>query len=137
MARSDNVLNTGFCPRPDRDSISLFTAALTSSPKSGTDAILKPTHSSKGLKSNTKVYAPPMSEFNMLLTELKAGEGEKIKALQGPSIMVATGGKGNMKADGKEFDVREGYVFFIGFDTQIELVAEGEGLETHIAYCEA
>lgn len=73
----------------------------------------------------------------MLLTELKAGEGEKIKALQGPSIMVATGGKGNMKADGKEFDVREGYVFFIGFDTQIELVAEGEGLETHIAYCEA
>jgi len=75
----------------------------------------------------------------MFLTELKAGEGEKIKALQGPSIMVVTRGKGSMKADGNEVDVTEGYVYFIGFDAQIELVAEGEGegLETDIAYCEA
>ena len=42
MARSDNVLNTGFCPRADRDSIDLFTAALMFSLKSAGDAILKP-----------------------------------------------------------------------------------------------
>lgn len=70
----------------------------------------------------------------MLVTELKAKETEIIKALQGPSIMIVTG-KGTMKAEGKEFEVKEGYVFFIGYDTVIELVAE-EGLETHIAFAE-
>jgi mannose-6-phosphate isomerase len=136
MARSDNVLNTGFCPRADRDSVELFTAALSFSPKSADDAILKPKSSDKGVNGHTKVLAPPMSEFDMLVAELKSKEGETIKALQGPSIMVVTGGSGTMKADGKEFDVKEGYVFFIGYDTEIELKAES-GLETHTAFCEA
>lgn len=34
VARSDNVINTGFCPREDRDSIDLFTSALTFNPHS-------------------------------------------------------------------------------------------------------
>jgi mannose-6-phosphate isomerase len=42
MARSDNVLNTGFCPRADRDSIDTFTAALTFSPASADEALLSP-----------------------------------------------------------------------------------------------
>jgi len=136
MARSDNVLNTGFCPRADRNSIDLFTAALTFSPNSADDAILKPKSSDKGVNGHTKVLAPPMSEFDMLVTELKSKESETIKALQGPSIMVVTGGKGTMNADGKVVEVKEGYVFFIGYNTQIELRAES-GLETHIAFCEA
>jgi mannose-6-phosphate isomerase len=136
MARSDNVLNTGFCPRGDRDSVDLFTAALTFSPKSADDAILKPKSSDKGGNGRTKLLAPPMSEFDMLMTELKSKESEKIKALLGPSIMVVTGGSGTMKADGKEVEVKEGYVFFIGYNTEIELTAEN-GLETHTAFCEA
>jgi mannose-6-phosphate isomerase len=40
--RADNVLNTGFCPRSDLDSTELVTVALTLSPKSADDAILKP-----------------------------------------------------------------------------------------------
>ena len=28
MARSDNLINTGFCPRADKDNIDLFTSAL-------------------------------------------------------------------------------------------------------------
>lgn len=68
MARSDNVLNIGFCPRADRDSIDLFTATLTFSPKNSDEAILKPKLSDKGTKGHTKVLAPPMSEFDMLAT---------------------------------------------------------------------
>jgi mannose-6-phosphate isomerase len=136
MARSDNVLNTGFCPRGDKDSVDLFTAALTFSPKSADDAILKPKSSEKGANGHTKVLAPPMSEFDMLVTGLKGQESEAIKALQGPSIMVVTSGSGTMKADGKEVEVKEGYVFFIGYNTEIELKAEN-GLETHTAFCEA
>ena len=136
MARSDNVLNTGFCPRVDRDSVELFTSALTFSPHSPEEAILKPANSDKGLMGRTKVFAPPMSEFDMLVTELKAGQRETIKALQGPSIMVVTSGAGDLKAEGKEYALKEGYVFFIGYDTELELAAV-DGLEAHIAYCEA
>lgn len=136
MARSDNVLNTGFCPRADRDSIDLFTAALTFSPKNADEAILKPKPSDKGTKGHTKVLAPPMSEFDMLVTELGAGESETIKPLQGPGIMVVTGGKGVMRAEGKENEVKEGYVFFIGYNTQLEFTAES-GLEIHLAFAEA
>lgn len=135
MARSDNVINTGFCPRADRDSVDLFTAALTFSPKSAEDAILKPKASDKGLKGKTHVLAPPMSEFNMLVTDLKDNESETIKALQGPAILIITGGRGKLLAEGKDHDVKEGYVFFIGYNTRIELLAEA-GLETHTVYCE-
>jgi mannose-6-phosphate isomerase len=65
MARSDNVLNTGFCPLADRDSVDLFTAALTFSPRNAEEARLKPKSSEKGLKGHTNVLAPPMSEFDM------------------------------------------------------------------------
>lgn len=136
MARSDNVLNTGFCPRADRDSIELFTAALTFSPSSPSDALLKPKSSSKGTEGHTQILAPPMSEFNMLVTDLKKGEKEVIEGLKGPAIMIVTSGKGTMKGEGEQFEVKEGYVFFVGYDTQLELLAE-EGLETHIAYAEA
>lgn len=135
MARSDNVLNTGFCPRADRDSIEVFTAALTFSPRSADEALLKPKPSPKGKNGHTQVLAPPLSEFNMLVTVLKAGEKESIEALQGPAIMVVTGGKGVLKAEGKAMEVKEGYVFFVGYNTEFELVAE-RGLETHIAFAE-
>lgn len=135
MARSDNVFNTGFCPRADRDSVELFSSALTFGPHSPEDAILKPTKSEKGLKGRTKILAPPMPEFDMLVTELKAGQRETIKALQGPSIMVVTSGSGDLKAESKGHALKEGYVFFIGYNAEIELAAVG--LETHITYCEA
>src|ERR1700722_6970597 len=103
MARSDNVLNRGFRSPADRDSIELFTSALSFSPHSPEDTILKPTNSNKEFKGRTEVLAPPMSEFDMLVTELKAGQKETIKALQGPSITVVTPGAGDMKAEGKEY----------------------------------
>jgi len=136
MARSDNVLNTGFCPRGDRDSIELFTAALTFSPKGTEEAVLKPKSFDRGIKGHTNVLAPPMSEFDMLVTVLEAGDTENIKALKGPAIMIVTGGKGLMKAAGQEYQIKEGYIFFVGYNTEIELVAES-GLETHIAFAEA
>lgn len=136
MARSDNVLNTGFCPRADRDSIDLFTAALTFSPKNVDEAMLKPSSTDKGAQGHTKVLAPPMSEFDMLVTELGSGQSETIKPLQGPGILIVTGGKGVLRAEGKEYEVKEGYVFFIGYNTQLELEAESS-LETHLAFAEA
>ncbi|PBP20081.1 mannose-6-phosphate isomerase [Diplocarpon rosae] len=136
MARSDNVLNTGFCPRVDRDSTELFMAALTFSPRSADEALLKSQPSPKGTLGHTQVLAPPLSEFMILVTDLQAGEKETIQALNGPAILIVTGGKGILKAEGEETEVNEGYVFFVGYDTELELVSE-KGLETYIAYAEA
>ncbi|KAB8290231.1 hypothetical protein EYC80_011099 [Monilinia laxa] len=136
MARSDNVLNTGFCPRADRDSVDLFSAALTFSPVGKDECILKSTSSPKGKNGKTSVLAPPMSEFNMLVTNLGKGEKETLEKLGGPSILVVTGGKGTMKAGEEKFEVKEGYVFFVGVGTELQFEAE-EGLETHIAFAEA
>ena len=135
MARSNNVLNTGFCPRAKRDNIELFTGALTFSPHNAKDAMLGATKSSKGKMGKTVIYAPPMSEFNMLKTNLQARETEVQEKIAGPSVIFATSGAGKMKAAGKEFDINEGYVFFAGQGVEIEFSAEN-GLEIYRAYVE-
>ena len=76
MARSNNVLNTGFCPRADRDSVELFSNTMTFEPHSPNQMMLPSKSSNKGKHGKTVVYAPPMSEFNMLLTNLEEGETE-------------------------------------------------------------
>jgi mannose-6-phosphate isomerase len=78
-----------------------------------------------------------MSEFNMLVTNLKADEKEVMKPLGGPGVMLATRGKGKMTAEWKEVEVKEGWVFFVGVGTELEFVGDAEGLEFHLAFCEA
>ncbi|KAG0647430.1 Phosphomannose isomerase [Hyphodiscus hymeniophilus] len=135
MARSNNVLNTGFCPTADRDNIKLFTSSLTFSTHSVEDMLLKSKPSPRSGKGKSLEYAPPMSEFNMLRTVLGKDEMEIIRAVDGPMVMLVTSGNGSMKADGKIHDIKEGYVFFIG--QGVELVYETEtGLEVYAAYAE-
>lgn len=135
MARSNNVLNTGFCPAAERNSAELFCSCLTFAPHSAEECMLKP-QSYKGSKEGkTQVYKPPMSEFNMLVTDLKKGEKETIAAINGPTIAIATKGSATLKAKGKEYKVGEGNIFFIGQGTEVELDSS-EGLLMHIAYVE-
>ena len=135
MARSNNVINTGFCPRADRDSVDVFAAALTFSPHNAEEVMLGFSISDKGKLGKTMVYAPPMSEFSMLKTVLKNGEKEIIDTIDGPSVLFATGGEGMMKAGGEELQIQEGYIFFVGHGNKIELDAE-KGLEVYQAYAE-
>lgn len=135
MARSDNVLNTGFCPRADRDSVETFTSALTFSPMGREECILKPKDSDKGTKGHTKLLAPPLSEFEMLVTELEGKDTETIKALEGPGILVVTSGSGSLKSGSQSFDAKEGLVYFVGYNSELELSSGGDGLETHLAFC--
>lgn len=120
MARSDNVLNTRLCPRADRDAAE-FMAALIFKPKSVDEAILRGKKSEKGLNGHTKVFVPPMSDFYLLVTELEDNETENIQAPQGPSILVLTAGQGKLRADKKEHLLKEGYVYFVECNAEIEL----------------
>ncbi|KAF2141256.1 uncharacterized protein K452DRAFT_271956 [Aplosporella prunicola CBS 121167] len=135
MARSNNVLNSGFCPRAERNSIDLFCASLTFTPHGAQEALL-PARPYKGSKSGkTQLYAPPMSEFNMLATDVEAGQSEGLTAVKGPSVLVCTKGVGKLKAKGESKDVKEGYVFFVGQGTELEFEAQ-EDLQLFTAYVE-
>ncbi|EOD52479.1 putative mannose-6-phosphate isomerase protein [Neofusicoccum parvum UCRNP2] len=135
MARSNNVLNTGFCPRADRDNIETFISVLTFQPHAANEAIL-PSQPYKGSKNgHTMVYAPPMSEFNMLVTDVPSGANETLSAVSGPSSIICTQGWGELKAEGKIYEIKEGYIFFIGQGVEFEFGAK-EGVQVFIAYVE-
>ncbi|KAF2173325.1 hypothetical protein M409DRAFT_49786 [Zasmidium cellare ATCC 36951] len=135
MARSNNVLNTGFCPRAKRSNVDLFCECLTFSPHSAEERLLKPKPYSRSKNGKTQLYAPPMSEFDMLQTELKAGESEELGASSGPSIIIASNGNASMKVCGKAFDLNEGFVYFVAPGSEIELDSKG-GLLMHTAFVE-
>ena len=139
MARSDNMLATGFCPDAEKDKIDLFTDAVTYDYKSPQKCILKPSKSEKGTKGKTMEYAPPLSEFKVLLTKLGKGETEQLKAIEGPGILCVTKGKGRVSGVRQDLVVKEGYVFFVGQGIGLDIIADDDsedGLETHFAICE-
>ncbi|KAJ5620602.1 hypothetical protein N7510_004586 [Penicillium lagena] len=135
MARSDNVLNTGFCPRADRDDVDLFAQALTFKPHNSEAAHLPPQVSQFGEKGKTLVYAPPFSEFNVLGISLSPAETETHAVLQSPSILAVTQGSGEMKVSGvgKTIHVEEGNVFFAGCNAKLQFSTE-TGLTFYRAY---
>ncbi|TID24278.1 mannose-6-phosphate isomerase [Venturia nashicola] len=135
MARSNNVLNTGFCPSAERNNVNTFTDCLTFTPHSAEEAMLEPRKFARAKKGKTLEYAPPLSEFSVLGTELGKGESETIGALGGPSILIATHGNGKMKAKGMDYDLKEGYIFFIGYGVEMEFEAES-GLQIFTAFVE-
>lgn len=122
MARSNNVLNVGFCPRADRNSVDLFADTLTFRAHSREDVVLPRTRSERSTSGRTEVYKPPMSEFDMLFAGLRAGESDEIKAGDGPGVMLVTQGTGKMIAEGREFELKEGYIYYVapGVDVKWE-----------------
>lgn len=136
MARSDNVLNTGFCPRPERDNVDLFAKALSFHPHNAQDALLPRQKSEKGMHGKTDQYSPPFSEFSVLVTCLGAGEKETHKAILGPSIMIVTKGCGKMKGPGdKTYDLNEGWVYFVGQGVALDISSE-KGMAVYRPFAE-
>ena len=135
MARSNNVLNVGFMPRQDRDDPDLFISTLANEPHSEKEALL-PAESFNGSGSGkTKVFEPPIQEFNMLWTKLDGAGSEKVRAIDGPSVMWTTKGSGTLKSKGKVHGIKKGYIFFIGAGAETEFETN-EGLEIWRAYAE-
>ncbi|KAF2658436.1 mannose-6-phosphate isomerase [Lophiostoma macrostomum CBS 122681] len=135
MARSNNVLNTGFCPRADRNSVDMFVSCLTFTPHDANEAILEPEKFKKSKNGKAQLFAPPLSEFSMWALDLSHGESETISVVAGPSVMVVTKGEGTLKAEGKEFKLSEGYIFFIGQGVETEFSAT-KGLQAYTAFVE-
>ncbi|XXH01026.1 hypothetical protein Hte_007377 [Hypoxylon texense] len=132
MARSNNVLNTGFCPPGDRNSADTFADTLTFKAHSRDDVYLPSQKSDKSKNGKTVVYRPPISEFDMLKTDLGAGESEELTASDGPGVMIVTSGSGSMHADGKDFELKEGFIFFIAPGVSVKWESRN-GLQIHMA----
>ncbi|CBX93568.1 similar to mannose-6-phosphate isomerase [Plenodomus lingam JN3] len=135
MARSNNVLNTGFCPRADRDSVDMFCSSLTFTPHDAKEAMLPSTKFDKSKQGRSKLYAPPLSEFSLYATTLDNGESEAIAEVGGPSIMIVTEGEGRLKADGSEYKLSAGYIFFIAPGVKLEYEAT-EAFKAFTAFVE-
>ncbi|KAL4899784.1 hypothetical protein BDW74DRAFT_107651 [Aspergillus multicolor] len=136
MARSDNVLATGFCPRADRNNVELFAKTLSFKPHSIDQAQLGRKKSERGEKQKTYEYAPPFSEFNVLATILEPGDEERHAAIGGPSLAIVTKGSAELVIEGKEkLQAHEGSVWFVGAGVPLEILST-EGAEVYRAYAE-
>ena len=135
MARSDNVLNVGFCPEVARDDADVFTETLTFKGIVGKEDVLLDWKELEGQK--TKLYAPPMSEFSLLVTTLaKKGDKEIIRPIDGPSIMIVTKGEAKMQVGSNVHELKEGYIFFIGQGLKIEFESEEGEFQAFRAFAE-
>ncbi|KAL4749811.1 hypothetical protein BDW72DRAFT_177412 [Aspergillus terricola var. indicus] len=136
MARSDNVLATGFCPQADRNNVDLFAKTLSFKPHSMEQAQLGRKKSERGEKQKTYEYAPPFSEFNVLATILGAGEEERHRAIGGPSLIIVAKGSGELVVEKKtKLEAHEGSVWFVGAGVPLDILSK-EGAEVYRAYAE-
>ncbi|KAI0106576.1 mannose-6-phosphate isomerase [Hypoxylon sp. NC0597] len=146
MAASDNVVRAGFTPKfkDVQTLVDLLTynyAPIEEQKMTPTEypyVVLNRTAYSSG--SEVILYDPPIEEFSVIRTVLK-GEGSKASfdPLDGPSIVICTGGKGKITVGPKTEEVKEGYVFFVGATAELVLESQGgpdDSFTTFKAFCE-
>lgn len=146
MAASDNVVRAGLTPK-FKDTKTLvdmltYNFAPIEQQKMVPSEYPYATLNRAGYSSGSAItlYDPPIDEFAVIRTTLR-GDAAKatFEPIEGPSVVICTGGKGRIAVGSKVEEVREGYVFFVG--ATAELVMESEGGEddefvTFKAFCE-
>lgn len=88
----------------------------------------------------TTLYDPPIEEFSVLLTDLKADAVEHFEPIDGPSILIFTqvGSEVELKSGGETTVIkREGQVFFVGAGVEVDLAAKGGPVVAYRAFVEA
>ncbi|XXH04064.1 hypothetical protein Hte_010475 [Hypoxylon texense] len=146
MAASDNVVRAGFTPKfkDVQTLVDLLTynyAPIEEQKMTPTEypyVVLNRTAYSSG--SEATLYDPPIDEFSVIRTVLN-GEGSKatFDPIDGPSIVICTGGKGKITVGPKTEEIKEGYVFFVGATAELVLESQGgreDSFTTFKAFCE-
>ncbi|KAF3482534.1 mannose-6-phosphate isomerase [Arthroderma uncinatum] len=146
MASSDNVVRAGFTPK--FKDVSTLTSMLTYSYAPIEEQKMTPTEypymkmntTAYSSGSSASLYDPPIEEFSVIKTDLKsAGAKATFEPIGGPSIIICTAGEGKISVGpAKSFDMKEGYVFFVGATAEcvIESTVDGKDLTTFKAFCE-
>ncbi len=143
MASSDNVVRAGFTPK--FKDVPTLTSMLTYSYAPISEQKMSPTdypyakHNTTAHKSGSTctLYDPPIEEFSVVRTELKE-KGAKLTmdAIEGPSIVICTAGRGTIAVGPKIEKLEEGWVYFVGATAEVVLEAEADNFVTFRAFCE-
>ncbi|ORX58141.1 phosphomannose isomerase type I [Hesseltinella vesiculosa] len=132
MAASDNVVRAGLTPK--FKDVKVLVDMLTYRYGSAESQKMNPVP----YGAHSHVYDPPIEEFTVLQTTLKADDQEKHLPIQGPSILIVTAGSGEMTGEAikteSSFTLGEGYVYFIGADCPLNIHAGKDGVTTYRAY---
>lgn len=146
MAASDNVVRAGFTPKfkdvPTLVDMLTYNYAPIDEQKMSPTDYPYATLNRQGYSSGSSVilYDPPIEEFSVVRSLLR-GEGSKatFDPLDGPSIIICTGGKGTIAVGPTKHEIKEGYVFFLGSTAECVLESTGEKddeFTTFKAFCE-
>lgn len=143
MASSDNVVRAGLTPKyqdiPTLTNMLTYSYAPISEQKMSPAEYPYMTLNSTAYSSSSTaiLYDPPIEEFSVVKTELKAkGAKATFEPIQGPSIILCTAGKGTISVGPKVEEVKFGYVFFVGATAECVLESEGDEFTTFKAFCE-
>lgn len=137
MATSDNVVRAGLTPKL-RD-VPTLTSMLTYTYGPASTQLMQPTvfRSCK----HTTLYDPPIEEFSVLLTDLAPGQTDTHPAIDGPSLLIVTEGKGKLEVGEDKSDVEvkfTGQVFFVAAGKEVVLTAgKDEKFVSYRAFVEA
>lgn len=133
MARSDNVINTGFCAPEEREP-EVFLESVTLEGRAAEENVLEKAGAGALVKdggedqSQNWLLDPPFTEFSVLGTALPASQKQSYHPIAGPSVLVVTQGGGTMRAEGGEWELREGWVYFIGCGIAVDYEAGQAGV---------
>lgn len=129
MAASDNVVRAGLTPK--FKDVAVLVDMLTYRYGSAESQKMK----GKTFGPHSLLYDPPIDEFSVVLTRLEGQETEKHEPIAGPSILIVTRGAGKLEVNNAQFDLKDGYVYFIGANVPISATATGsDGLEFYRAF---
>ena len=143
MASSNNVIRAGFTPK--FQDVDTLTEILTYDHEPPEKQLLKPVDypyvklDSKAYSSGSGslLYDPPIEEFSVIRTELKAkGAKAMFDGLGGPSIVICTNGRGTISVGPNTEDMEEGWVYFVGATAECTIESTVDGMVTFRAFCE-
>ncbi|KAG7529927.1 hypothetical protein FFLO_05332 [Filobasidium floriforme] len=132
MATSDNVLNLGFVPAAEKDSVDLFIDAVTCEPKSGEEYKLSKQEWKLSSGAGATIYKVPTEEFSLYHVDGDAQKSTTIKPLNGPTVCIVTavnttagkitqtGTVDDSSARAEVDDIKRGQVYLIGAGTEVE-----------------
>ncbi|KAK8102146.1 mannose-6-phosphate isomerase [Apiospora sp. TS-2023a] len=146
MAASDNVVRAGFTPKfkDVQTLVDLLTYDYAPieeqkmTPREYPYIVLN--RAAYSSSSEATLYDPPIDEFSVIRTLLR-GDGAKatFDPIDGPSIVICTGGKGKISVGPTTKEIKEGYVYFVGATAELVLESEGgkeDEFITFKAFCE-
>lgn len=128
MATSDNVVRAGLTPK--FKDVDVLVDMLTYGYGSAESQKMAPVKYGQ----HSLLYDPPIDEFAVILTKLNEGETEEHASIDGPSILIVTSGSGKLTGEESDYELEEGYVYFIGANTPINATSNESGLEFYRAY---